>query len=99
MNKKTREIIEVSRELIEVTKKANSCGVIGVTDNSAQVYTEEGFKRVALESPHMPRLIIRQGREYPYKYSVEVEELTFIHISETPIYPADEVEAENESTR
>ena len=92
MNKKTREIIEVSRELIEATKKAEFYGVIGATDNKAHVYTEEDFKRVALESPHMPRLITRQGEGYPYKYSVEVEDLTFIHVSDTPIYPADEVE-------
>ena len=100
MNEKAREIIEVAKELTETGKRASDVGIVGVSPREFQIYEAETFKEIVKASNIAPGLEIINRPDYPYTYDypyayrVSLGGFRFLHLSEAPIYPADEVEVD-----
>lgn len=97
MNEKAKKIIEVAKEFISVTKKAKRHGIISITYyNEAHIYDTKDFKAIAAVAEQKPVEKKRGCGDYPYEYTVKVDGIKFIHLSEEPL---DIEEEENEDTR
>ena len=81
------EIIDVAKEYLDATRKAREYGIIGAYGlNAFQIDTEDEFRKLASSSLQEVAEITREDGKYPYEYSIEIDGLKFLTISEKPLY-------------
>lgn len=83
MSEKARNIIEAAKELISAAEKAKEQGIIGITHfGEAHIFEAEDFETLAASATQKPVEKKRDSDSYPQEYTVEVDGIRFIHLSE-----------------